>query len=294
VKNITIGRRGLYADRESVTDVANLNWYVGEIYVTDTDIRPDTKRSIFQPSERHDEVIAALRRFYRSTALRARGWSDQVVAQDKAEQARTLAAEVRDVIDQVSRDAGDDPLSGGAMQGELAEKWAAIERLERDLIAANETANKADSELDSEATIIARSYLRKDEVVSAVTQALGSIRTLREFLQGKGLVGPGKGSAVRATATRRSRSGARSLPTRLKGDPVTPEAALGQQVRTGTGTEADEAASQPRPADQMVSLNTVVDAFTAAVASVLGDQSEGFSRIMQRLTDELRRRGYSA
>ncbi len=63
IKNFTVGSRGLYADPSVVLDSDNLDWYVGEIYVIDTDIKPDTNRRTFQRSARSQYVVEALQKW---------------------------------------------------------------------------------------------------------------------------------------------------------------------------------------------------------------------------------------
>jgi hypothetical protein len=72
IKNFTVGDRGSYSRHEDVLDAENLSWYVGEIYVVDPDIKPDTNRRSIQRSFRSDRFIELLRQF---SVLLADGYS---------------------------------------------------------------------------------------------------------------------------------------------------------------------------------------------------------------------------
>ncbi len=174
IKNFTTGMRGLYADQD-VMDPGNLDWFVGEIYITDDGIKPDTKRTHFQPGPRYDIVIKALRRFYTSVALRARGWSAQVSVEEDCEKVKHIADEIGKVFDNNGLKYAEKIVELDQPVKELNKIWTSLQ-------AAREDANKSDSSQEAESTIIKRSYLRKKEVRQSLDLALGTITSIKKRL----------------------------------------------------------------------------------------------------------------
>jgi hypothetical protein len=267
VKNIAVGPRGLYSD-EDVSDSGNLDWYVGEIYVTDSDIRPDTKRTKFQPSARHDDVVRAIRKFYNGTALRARGLSAQQTAEADCDRAQELCAEIGRMLDEQ------------AGSGNLFREATALDELRLKLEETRREANRPDQLDDAERTLIMRGYLRK--VTDRIDAALGQIAMAQERISRT------KSDVHEAVISQREGSngskGKRSKhrPAKLKGTAVPLPGILPTFAEPSSATEAE------RP---KVELQTVLDAFGATVAAIVGEETEIYRRIMDRLPDELRRRG---
>ncbi len=138
-----------------MTDVGNLDWFVGELYIVDPDIRPDTKRDKFEPSSHLDAVITALRKEYSSIALRARGWSEQVNAESKAKAAQEIVAEVRQMLT-------DGGLTNQQKLMNVRSVWGNLERLESDLSTVRAKANENGTSV--ERTQIIRRYLQRPSV----------------------------------------------------------------------------------------------------------------------------------
>lgn len=290
VKNFTIGHRGLYSELD-VPDHTNLDWFVGEIYVTDTDIKPDTKRLRFEPSARHDDVIFAIRRFYTSVALRARGWSLQVTVEDSCKDAVSTGECVERLL-------ADSARSDDSKQSELQYLLADLARIEQKLREAQADANKADTSQDAESSLIQRRYLRKQAVRQCLTGALGKIAAVRRLLEQEvpTLLKSDGTSEPSATSGppgggRRGRSRARTVS--LRGKPISNNAALTTQAIAGTLPGFDKIPSNGDNKGQLVDLNTAIQAFAASLAAVLGEENENFRRVMDRLPTELRRRGVS-
>lgn len=267
VKNIAVGQRGLYSD-EDVMDSGNLDWYVGEIYVTDSDIKPDTKRTRFQPSARHDEVVRAIRKFYSKTALRARGLSAQQSAEGNCDRAQDLCVTIGRLLD------------GQVASGELIFEAKALEEVRAKLEDDRAEANRVDRLDEAERTLIMRGYLRK--VTGKIDAALGQISVLQERLSRS------KPDIHRAVTSQRDGSNdgkskkGKQRAAVLKGTTVPfPE------ILPAFG----ETTSTVEPKQPKVDLQTVLDAFGATVAAIVGEEAEVYHRIMDRLPDELRRRG---
>jgi hypothetical protein len=270
VKNFSIGQRGVYSET-AVTDSQNLDWYVGEIYVTDTDIRPDTKRAYFQPSKRHDDVIQAIRRFYSSVAIRARGWSLQVIAENDADEAQALVNRLDAAL------AGTPDAEGGSIEvlgSQLVEKLGALDK-------ALAEANKTDTDSDSSNVRVQRMYLRRPEVKNKVEAAIGRARGALGRMRAGGHEPPATKAAPPARKT--SRAGTSRLP-------AVPVDATGGGLPSATAGGATAAAMTTR-AIATVDMEAVMEAVKAALEAVLGGDAEQTRRILDRLPEELRRRG---
>lgn len=294
VKDFTVGRRGLYAE-QGVADPGNLDWYVGEIYITDTDIRPDTTRTKFQPSARHDVVIAALRRFYTSTALRARGWSTQVATQDMCIAAQAECEKVEAILDDQTKLLED-------KKKDLEPAIIIVEEYKKTLESQLSEANRVDGAQEAERTIIMRRYIRKPEVKRDIDTTLSRIAAVQRRLTAES---PDIGTLLMNTAktptnSRTKRSKART--ERLRGTSVKANDVFGARVVAGIlpgleqtfgrdNSEGQHLASNGLDNQQAIAVSTAIEAFDAAVAAVVGDRSETYRRIMDRVADELRRRG---
>lgn len=292
VKNFSVGSRGLYSDQD-VSDQANLDWFVGEIYVIDTDIKPDTKRTHFQPSVRHDEVIRSIRKFYNSVALRARGWSAQVTIHEACEEVRANISRMEDIL-------ADSTQPADHKMTRLRDLWTTIDKNKKVIEEAKTNADRTDTDQDVERALIVRRYLRKPEVKNDIDSALGQIAMMSTKLNHdeSGMTEIVKPFVSQSERPKRSR--ARSAT--LKGRPVNAHFALDGRVAAGVlpGFEVIASSSPQSVADpengteisnMAVDLTTAMEAFAACVAAVIGEQSENYRRIMDRLSDELRRRG---
>jgi hypothetical protein len=297
VKNFKIGERSLYANQD-VADPGNLDWFVGEIYITDDSIKPDTKRTQFQPSTRHDAVIKAIRKFYTSVALRARGWSAQVNIEEDCERVKYYVDEIVKILDNSN-------LNYEQKARQLQQPCKDLEKPFMNLEEAHTEANKIDSWQDAERTVILRNYLRKNEVKQAVDVALGMINTVNKRLQllipdspesdtSTQTIEPsvpklGPDSPKIAATTKSGRSKART--NRLKGNQVSTNDALSTQAITGVLPGFGPFLDVNESKGQSIDLGTAIEAFRAAVAAVLGEETESYRKIMDKLSEELRRRG---
>jgi len=293
VKNFTIGDRGLYSVSREVPDPSNLGWFVGEIYIVDTDIKPDTKRNNFQPSVRHDAAIKAVRRFYASVSPRARGWSAQVVAEERCKDARGRIADIEHKLDQIEVD--DD-----AAMTAIREAWSELQGTEQGVKKDLDQATRADGRREAESARIVRRYLRKPDVKADLEGTLGLISALRRSLDerlpetttqaGEDLPAPAKKSAVSKAMTA-TLGGTPVSTTEAVGTTATAGATVTAAPPIGTTVDQDNGDESTDSATREVNLDTALDAFYAAVAAVVGIQSESYRRILDRLPEELRRRG---
>lgn len=292
IKNFAIGERGVYSNHSSVTDAGNLDWYVGEIYITDADIRPDSKRALFEPSQRHDAAVEALRKRYSSIALRARGWSQQVVVEDACAKAHDLADQIQHLIASgcLSNTNGDS----------IDDLWEDVKEI-RQIInpSPKKTKNQAAEPADS--TKIVAEYLRKTEVRSAVSSAMHAISKTEAVLKDKHPVTLADQASVAKQGSQRhngasSRPRSKALTANLHGTPVSPMVAVEQSAAIGSTSALIDLESRREEKQQrrLVPLEDALEAFRAAVAAVLGDTSESYQRIIDRLPEELRRRGIDA
>lgn len=286
IRNFSLGVRGLYSD-EGTTDPQNLEWYVGEIYITDPNVRPDTNRSKFQSNERYDEAVQAIRKFYTSTALRARGLSAQLSAQRKCQEAREKINELETVLSQ-------QPLFDGAKAVRFTKVSELFQELERFQDELNdilfEMNRKDDPDNEAERALIIRRYYRKKELRESVEATVGQISTvLQEHTESIVKMSAEYGDIATTTPTRARKSKARTK--KLKGIPVSPKNAVGVQPATASSGEQDASTSSALSQQKLVDLDTVIEALKAAAAAVLGEHTEGYQRIIERLPEELRRRG---
>jgi hypothetical protein len=304
VKNFTIGERGHYAN-QGVMDPGNLDWFVGEIYITDNSIKPDTKRSDFQTGPRHDAVIKALRDFYTSTALRARGWSAQINVEEDSDRVQYITAEIKEIFE-------NNELSYLEKVKLLDQPVKELSKLRKSLKDARDDANKIDTLGEAERTTIQKRYLRKKEVKQAIDLALGLIASTEKLLEQLipdtstsepdakvSLPSPPTLSpdvSKPATSNKDGRSKART--NRLKGNHVSANDALSTHAVAGVlpglelfieKVEGKEELNENKR--QFSELDTALEAFRSAVAAVVGEQSEIFHKIMDQLNEELRRRG---
>jgi hypothetical protein len=289
VKNFMIGEREppLYVNAD-VTDADNLTWFVGEVFITDTDIQPNTKRTEFQPSRRHDEVIRTLRAFYTSTALRARGWSYQVATEVLAESVASLARDVETRLTEVPA-AGPEREAWQAEISRLVGDEYARQRvqLRRNL----DDATKVDQPDDAERTRVMRTYLRKVEVRAQIDQAIGlATRVDARLNEVLPAIAASTIAAVVDGIPTRSRRG-RGRPAKLAGSPISIETAVQRTAVVGVLPGFEAALTRSEATVMKVELNTVLAAVDAAAAGVLGPNSEQYRDLMERIPDELRRRG---
>jgi hypothetical protein len=86
IRNFGVGGVGIYSDEDAsglgiLTKVnlrssAHLNWHVGEIHVTNVDVRPDTPRSALELDTASRRAIVAIRSFYEDRISESRAYSD--------------------------------------------------------------------------------------------------------------------------------------------------------------------------------------------------------------------------
>lgn len=295
IKNFAVGRRGLNSERgtlygQEVSDRDNLDWYVGEIYVTDTDIRPDSNRRNLQPSARHDAVVRAIRRFYNSTALRARAWSLQVTNHGDCEAVDRLCSEAAAIIQSSDKEQR-------TKEAQLQPILSSINDHKATLESRRDEANKVDGQGDAERTLIAREYLRKPEVKQEIDSALAKIASIYQEIGTIGIAPPEPAKADSRSSSSRART------KRLKGSSVQPKEVLSSRVVAGmlpglemfadgnNGNAAANVTGSHKGTAQIIEVSVAVEAFGAAVAAILGEETEGYRRIMGRVNEELRRRG---
>lgn len=282
VKNFVIGGRGLYSE-EGVSDIQNLKWFVGEIYITDPDIRPDTKRIRFQPSERHDEVIKAIKKFYTSTVCRARALSAQLTVLQKCTSAQTFIDEIKILCAQHTIDDGSKTASLFKVK-EITSQLSSVKASIDDAL--REIAKKDNPDQESETVLAIRRYYRRKDVKQTIEASLGQINTFE--LQLPELIREAFGDEAKSVlaVSERPKRRSQARTSRLPGKPVNPEAVFKPQ-NTGVSTPIESSVTKK----QVVDLDTAIDAFQAAVASVLGDNSEAYQKIIDRIPEELQRRG---
>src|SRR3989440_2998548 len=173
IKNFAVGNRGLYASPQDVLDIDNLDWYVGEIYITDIDIKPDTNRRSFQRSFNSDDVIRALTKFYTKVATSARGWSEEVNALAVCESVQESITTIENLLTQ--ENAGDEKNIP-----QITKEWTVIKDYRDRLTKALNKANTLDTPEDSPRVQAERRYLRKPTVKGAIERSLGNITRIEE------------------------------------------------------------------------------------------------------------------
>ena len=280
VKNFGVGDRNLYdADPTELTDRNLLDWYLGEVYITDTDIRPDTNRRRFQESARSEVVKGAIRRFYSQVAAWARGWSAVSLAITASEDVDVEAK----LIEQLLED--------GTQPEHLAENMQRLLSFRQKLDEAKAKANAQDSGKDSLTTRTIREHLRRREVRVAIDKAYARIDSVKSKVEE---VAPSVVTqAETMAAPKKPRRTSKAKTTNLTGKPITPTTALGTEAVAGTSTTPSQLSSFQHGQKQ-VRLDIAISACMAAVAAVVGQETEYYSQIEKRLEDELRRRGIDA
>jgi hypothetical protein len=124
VRNIAVGSPGIYNDFDAsalglltmrqLPSSEHLNWHVGEIYLTDTEVKPDTPRSALQLDSKSRRAIESIREFYHDRIADSRAASEfntyvrQLEASENltkngtvgdAEQARKLLKQLDDQLE---------------------------------------------------------------------------------------------------------------------------------------------------------------------------------------------------
>jgi len=281
IKNFTVGDRGNYSRHPDVLDVENLSWFVGEIYVVDPDIKPDTNRRSIQRSFRSDRFIELLRHFYSNTATRSRGWSAEVNAVAASNTAQSTLREIEALLDQA------DEANSETVHRQVAELLRGLER-EREIIrAALEKITAQDTGDESLRVRAERRYLRKARVKVALEAASGQIVALlnRISTSWPQFATPTEEGTQRPKKQRRS---SRARTATSGGRPVSTETALGTQAVAGDQSRPGEGGAARAPASI---LELAIAAFYAALAAVVGEESEAYRQVEERLPAELRRRG---
>jgi|GEM_PF-3579400 len=287
IKNFAVGQRGLYALPQDVLDFDNLDWYVGEVYITDTDIKPDTNRRSFQRSFRSDDVIRALKKFYTTVATSSRGWSEEVNTLALCENVKDAVYAIEKLLPSSENMSDEKNLSS------IANYVATLEEYQDKLKKALNKINAVDMPDDSPRTQAERRYLRKSYVKEAVELALGKIsRTLDQLMLivPASILQPSDSSKQNGT-NKRKQSKARTA--RIKGDHITANEALSTQAIAGNSTDIniEQSIASSEAKKQLTSLELAINAFLATVAAVVGEGSEFYRQIEERLPSELRRRG---
>lgn len=295
LKNLALGKRDLFADADVVKDRDNLDWYVGEIYVTDDELVPDTNRRGFQPSHHSKEVTAAIQEFYSRTASRARGWSWEVLVREACadidDAARLIPELLKEVASPSKPAKGTSKTKKGAArrkaakadlpenpQERIVEKWIGVVEAVRRIEEAKTRANAQPKEKIGLGERAIREYLRKPEVKTLISAAEGKAAKLEALLKKEA-------PALKAQAEGKATSNERRKPkSRRRGRNGT-----GSSPGNGTGSSATgQSSSSDGP---LVDLETVRAAFLAAAAAVVGLESDAYRKIASRLDEELRRRG---
>lgn len=275
IKNFQVGKRGFLADPARVADADNLGWYVGEIYITDTDIRPDTNRRAFQRSFRSDEVTAAIQQFYTEIATSSRGWSAEVAVLNTVAQVNETADHVQEM------------LAAGDQAPTVTKLWKDLNAGRRDLLQARQKANAKDTGEDSARVVAERKYLRKEAVRDAIKVALHRVEAVQKLLQEQSPETVVAAVQESESDGRRRRSKAQTA--NLKGVRVSPNRGTERVASTGADVETPEQEEDSDLTKRII--ETVARAFLAAAAAVLGEDSEAYAEITDRLPVELQRRG---
>ena len=177
----------------------------------------------------------------------------------------------------------------------LSDLWRKLQEHRDKLQDALTRASSTPADSDSWATRWQREYLREPDVRKKIEVAIRRIQGISERLP---IPTPDPSGvdqevgAARVKVGRRARSTA--LTATLKGTPITPAQAVATQVVAGASTGLSAPAGQDSHEVQLVDLNLAIEAFLAAVASVVGEASDVYQDISSRLPDELRRRGIDA
>jgi hypothetical protein len=269
VKSFTLGDRDLYADA-TVEDRDNLDWFVGEVLLIDPDLRPDSNRRALQQSDKSRRVIEAIQKFYSRVAVRARGWSEEVSVRKAAADLAELLKEVeetlsvepgkksRKVSSRLSREQND------TLTAAMSHALQANSKITE----ANKGSRKNSTQSLRENAI--KTYLIKPEVKAILTEADGHFKRIQELVK-QHAPAAAKAGQESATSTRKKGAGKRAT-----------KRSRSRSSKTSTADNSDT---------NLVDLDTAKAAFLAAVAAVVGPNSDAFKRITARLDEELRRRG---
>lgn len=284
VKNFVVGDRGRYSE-EQVKDANNLEWYVGEVYIVDPEIRPDTNRSGFHPDAGFNDVVQALRKFYTSTASGARALSNQLSVLQKCTQAKNIIEEIRRLFSQQAIDDATNMTIKTTVEryfNELSQVKAPIQEAMNDIVA-KDLPGEAESSLKN------KSYLRKRDVRSVIEQTLGQIKVFEDewpsLYASRFNVNADSAPAISSKPQRKSTARTKTL----QGKPVTSGITVpsaGNPIPVGTASVA-----KANQQGQSVDIDTAIEAFKASVAAVLGENTDSYKRIIERLPIELERRG---
>lgn len=284
IKNFAVGNRGLYASPQDVLDIDNLDWYVGEIYITDIDIKPDTNRRSFQRSFKSDDVIKALKKFYTKVATSARGWSEEVNTLALCQSVQESIINIENLLAQ--ENPGDERTFP-----QIIKELNVLKDYRDRLTKALNKANTIDTSEDSPRVQAERRYLRKPTVKGEIERSLGNISRIEERIMAItpiSTIQVDDNPKTNGNGKRRSRA----RTARTKGDPITANEALRTQAVVGSSKEA--IIEQPllhNESKPLISLELAIDAFLATVAAVVGEGSDYYRQIEERLPNELRRRG---
>jgi hypothetical protein len=287
IKNFAVGNRGLYASPQDILDFDNLDWYVGEIYITDVDIKPDTNRRSFQRSFNSDDVIRAMKKFYTTVATSARGWSEEVNTLAICDNVQEIISNMENLLNQAN------VLDGNNLQL-ITKEWTSLKEYRDRLNKALNKANLSDTSEDSPRVLGERKYLRKLYVKQAIERSLGNIARIEELLQSNtatNTIQADESSKLNGNGKRKT---SRARTARSKGDPITAKEALQTQAIAGNSTEItleQTLLANNDPSGQLISLELAINAFLATVAAVVGEGSDYYLQIEERLPNELRRRG---
>jgi hypothetical protein len=280
IKNFTVGDRGAYSRHEDVLDAENLSWFVGEVYVVDPDIKPDTNRRSIQRSFRSDRFIELLRLFYSQTATRSRGWSAEVNAVAASNTATATVEEIETLLAQTGVQNGEET------QRDATELLKGLER-EREIIrTALEKITAQDTGDESLRVRAERRYLRKAAVKAALETSSGRIAALLNRIS----TAFPELTALRGGDTQKpkKRRSSRARTATSGGRQVSTQAALGTQAVAGDQSRSGDGGGVPAAASV---LELAIAAFYAALAAVVGEGSEAYRQVEERLPAELRRRG---
>jgi hypothetical protein len=276
----------LFADANVIKDRNNLDWFVGEIYITDDDVIPDTNRRNFQLSDHSRQVIQAIQEFYTRTAARARGWSWEVLVRDACADIDDIAVQAPMLLAEISQSkkgskTGSRKIkrasrSAGQPAERLAKEWIRLREARQRLDEAKTKANAPGSDRVGPGERAIREYLRKPDVKALIAGAEGKASKLEATLHKEA-------PAVESLVERRETSEAKRKPKTKR------RAKSGSSARDNGADDGTE--SQSDRSSQPVDLDTVKIACLAAVAAVVGPDSDAYRRIAARLDEELRRRG---
>jgi hypothetical protein len=286
IKNFAVGSRGLYASPQDVLDFDLLDWYVGEIYVTDVDIKPDTNRRSFQRSFNSDDVIRAMKKFYTTVATSARGWSEEVNTLAICNNAQEIISNIENLLTQANAFDEKNILL-------ITKEWTALQDNRDRLNKALNKANTSDTSEDSPRVLGERKYLRKPYVKEAIERSLGNIARIEERLTSSVATNTIQIDEKFKISGNGKRKPSRARTARSKGDPITANEALRTQAIAGNSAEIiiEQPLVNGDESRQLISLELAINAFLATVAAVVGEGSDYYRQIEERLPNELRRRG---